>query len=166
MRNVNVNLNESQTLWEQIVADFQLACVLRREGRGQEAAEIIDQRLPRVIARWSQADGRSGAEKQAALKAMFAEEQSRDESADQVPQILAAKLAATLLPALRQHVAQELREGIAQEFRAWQNNLLLSRRPPENAGLRRVRFDDIPGVIDALLAEQKSDWTPQRAAAY
>jgi hypothetical protein len=164
---LNPQTIESQRLWGQLVADFRLACMLRREGKQAEANQIINEKLPITIARWSQVDGRSSSDKQAALKAMFADEQGHGESVDYAPQVLAAKLADSLLPALRRHVSEELREGIAQQFRSWQNSFLLSNRASGNGqNSRRVRFDDIPGVIDALLAEQSADWAPRQHVAY
>jgi hypothetical protein len=166
VRDVNPQSNESQRLWNQIVADFRLACFLRREGKQSEATQIIQEKLPLTIARWSQVDSRSSSDKQAALKTMFATEQGQSESSDYTPQALAAKLADSLLPALRRHVSEELREGIAQQFRSWQNNFLLSNRASGNGqSSRRVRFDDIPGVIDVLLAEQSADWAPPQRVA-
>jgi hypothetical protein len=149
------------------VAEFNEACRLRREGKQLKTAQILDEKLPRLIARWSQADPRSCFDKQVALKAMFLAEQNRDLATEHASQDLAAKLASTLLPAMREHVSQELRQSIAQEFRGWQNRNLLSRRGPESVPAPpRIRFDDIPAVIDALLAEQDAGNEPRHAFAY
>jgi hypothetical protein len=72
---------------------------------------------------------------------------------------LATRLSDTLIPALRQQVAEEIREAMSDRSQPRAGR-------PSNSRLPRVRFDDIPGVIDALLAQQQADYGAKPAFAY
>ena len=66
MHDQTPNPKTSQMLWGQLVADYRQACLLRREGRAEEARGIVSEKLPQTIALWSREDTRSAAEKKAA----------------------------------------------------------------------------------------------------
>jgi hypothetical protein len=73
-------------------------------------------------------------------------------------------------------IRQEIREGLREAFAA--NGLRTpadtSHRASSGTGRRacaleragRIRFDDIPGVIDSLLAEQSADFGARPALTY
>lgn len=149
-----VSATNSQALWRQVVADYRQACVLRREGREPEAGKLIDEKLPGSIAAWSKADSRSPADKKTVLEAMFETEQTSIETWLFAQHTLASRLGDTLIPALRQHVSEEIREAMAGR------STPSGSRSKGFASLRspRVRFDDIPAVIDTLLAQQQADY--------
>lgn len=152
------NPTPSQTLWKQVVTDYRQACVLRREGRETEAGAIIGERLPASIAAWSRADTRSASDKKSALESMFEMERASMDSWMLANESLAAQLSRTLIPALREQVAEEIRESMRSKPLTPNR---LGGAP--SAGFDRVRFDDIPGVIDTLLAQQQADRGPRRA---
>ncbi len=151
--------NNSQTLWKQIVADYRQACLWRREGREADAARIINEKLPASIAAWSQSDTRTPAEKKVALEAMFDTERTSIDSWLFAHEALATRLSDTLIPALRQQVAEEIRDAMSDRSQPRLGRSTNSRLP-------RVRFDDIPGVIDALLAQQQADYGAKPNFAY
>lgn len=151
----------SQALWKQVVADYRQACVLRREGREIEASKLIDEKLPVSIAAWSKADPRSPADKKTILEAMFESEQTSIETWLFAQHTLASRLSDTLIPALRQHVSDEIRDAMAAP-----GSLRTRRTSGVSYGrAARVRFDDIPAVIDTLLAQQQADYGARAAYA-
>jgi hypothetical protein len=161
-------LTQEDTLdqWNQIVVDYRQACLLRREGMAEEAGRLINEKLPKSIATWSREDRRSPQEKKNALRSMFSTEQSSIESWLLVHRTFASKLTDTLIPALRRQVGEEVRQalsGQAQTFSetgASDDSILGHGQRSEP-----IRFDDIPGVIDALLAEQQDDFVRRPAFA-
>lgn len=158
-----LNPNNSRPLWNQIVAEYRQACWLRREGRESDAARVINEKLPVIIAAWSQADTRSAADKKIALEAMFETEQTSVDSWLFAHQTLATRLTDALIPVLRQQVGQEVRQVLADQPQPRPNR---SAQPAGERGTRRIRFDDIPAVIDALLAQQQADYGPKPAFAF
>jgi len=162
MQEPTPNPKTSQVLWSQLVADYRQACLLRREGRDEEARSIVNDKLPQAIALWSREDPRSAAEKKAALELMFSSEQASLDSWLFAHQALTNRMAKTLIPAIREQIGQEVREAFAQQASGRMS------RPGVDRGesCKRIRFDDIPGVIDALLAQQAADFGPRPGVAY
>jgi len=161
--------NNNQELWNEVVADYRHACLLRREGQNAEATRIINEKLPKATAAWSREDSRTATEKKAALEAMFSSEQTGIDSWIFAQQALASKVADRLIPALCQGVGEQLHDMIRSQFQALQGRLDRSREVQNSRGPAvlpvspRIRFDDIPSVIDALLAEQTADYGPAPA---
>jgi hypothetical protein len=162
-RNETLNLDGSQALWNQIVADYRQICILRRQGEEAEAARLVNEKLPQSIALWARQDENNPAQKKAVLKNLFATEHKLLDSMLASQRELAAKLADWLVPAVCQHVSREVREVMTGQFDVLCHKLARAKgafsRPPEPPGpaRERVRFDDIPAVIDAVLAEQQAD---------
>jgi hypothetical protein len=158
------NPKTSQLLWGQLVADYRQACLLRRAGREEEARGIVSERLPQTIALWSREDTRPAADKKAALETMFSSEQMNMDSWLFAHQALTSRMAETLIPAIREQVGQEMRSAFAQQAAS------RGARPDPDAAKsthgERIRFDDIPGVIDALLAQQAADFSPRPSLTY
>jgi hypothetical protein len=153
---------EPDRLWEQITVDFREACLLRREGKSDEANYILEQDLPQAIAEWSKAFPEKAEAKRSRLLAMFAEEQKRVESAVAVERIVSQKLSTNLVPALCAGVAREVRGVVSDEIAALRSAMaeaaLVGALPRPGGGQRpRVKFDDVPGVIDTVLIEQTAD---------
>jgi hypothetical protein len=159
------NPNSSQTLWHQLVADYRQACWLRREGREGEANGIVNEKLPQSIALWSREDNRSATDKKAALETMFSSEQAAIDSWMFAHQMLANRLTESLIPALRQQVGEEMRDALANRPAS---TIAPSGGSHSARSIRseRIRFDDIPGVIDALLSQQAADYGARPALAY
>ena len=153
--------SSSQTLWTQLVADYRQACLLTREGRAEEARGIVNEKLPQKIALWSREDTRSAAEKRSALEVMFSSEQISMDSWFFSHQALTNRLAQTLIPAIRQQISQEMREAFAHHPLDRMSNSVSGTSKPE-----RIRFDDIPAMIDSLLAQQAADYGPRPEFAY
>jgi len=158
-------------LWEQITVDFRQVCVLRRDGKPDEADYILNQELPLTIADWSNGNPKRPEVKKAELLAMFAEEQRRVDSAIAVERIVSAKLREVLLPELAAQMVQEIKLAVGAEvgsLRAMMAEITSMTTPRRSATQRpseRIKFDDIPRVIDAVLAEQQRDHGPKPAFA-
>lgn len=150
---------QSQRLWNQLVAEFRQACLLRREGKEDEAARVLEGTLPRQIASWSREDKRSADEKRAALETMFESERATIDSYLFAHEAMATRLTNALVPALRQQLSEDIQRAFSTVSRDTSfARPLRQSLPPAN----RVRFDDIPAVIDTLLAQQRqADYSPQ-----
>ncbi len=162
-----------QELWNEVTASFRDACILRREQHTAEADRLLHEVLPQRISAWSRASLVSATEQKTKLMTMFAEEQKRVDAALAIQQVLTEKLTRDFVPVLCTQVTEELRAAFETQLEALRTTLREVRPPaaavPAPTSRPRIRFDDIPGVIDALLAEQQADYGPrpalQRAAA-
>lgn len=116
----------SADLWREIEASVSEACVLRAEGREPEAAAILQQKLPGLIATWSRGSGLAGDRCQAMLRELFAQVQQ---------QVATARICKRLvLQSLDPATPRTSGEERAQPMQL----------------RRRVPIDDIPGMLDAL----------------
>jgi hypothetical protein len=88
---------------------------------------------------------------------MFQMEQRRIDDAWLVQELMAARFNDQIIPALCMQVAQEVRDVVAEEMATQDRRTLTSVRNSQgaSAGRSRVAFDDIPGVIDLVLAEDQ-----------
>jgi hypothetical protein len=148
-------------LWSKIVEDFREACVLRRTGRHEESNELLQHVLPGEIAAWARAPLPFGMDRRARLETMFKEEQRRVEDAFFVQRLVTSQIEDDLLPKLCFMVAEEVREAVRSDARTapapdsnYNNN---TRRPTQSPSKPRVRFDDIPAVIDSIIRDQQAD---------
>ncbi len=73
-------LAEADRLWREIAVQLREACILRREGRHQAAAAILEHDLPALVRDWSAKADLPPAEAKARLNQLFNEEQARVES--------------------------------------------------------------------------------------
>jgi hypothetical protein len=167
--NETPDLDGSQALWNQIVGDYRQICILRRQGQNAEASRLVREKLPQSIALWARQDGRNAAQKKAVLEHLFATEHRFLDSLFASQRELAARLAELLIPAVSQHVGREVRKVITGHFEALCCQLARAKeafsQPSEPPGpaRERIRFADIPAVIDAVLAEQQADHGGQGA---
>lgn len=183
--NLNQSSNDRQRLWKRIADDFRQACLLRREGKANEAAEILDKKLPETIAAWSRISGIRDVERRERLNDLFEREQRRVDDIWLSQQIVMRQMRDILIPSLCMQVAEEVRE--VMEFQAEQLGEMLEKvsRPPApvpaptsvRAGQptpaesrivplpkittteRRAgvpSFDDLPLIIDELISNETS----------
>ncbi len=71
---------EAERLWREIGGQVREACILRRQGRHQAAATILEQGLPALIRSWAAESSLATAEAKAQLNRLFQDEQARVES--------------------------------------------------------------------------------------
>jgi hypothetical protein len=166
-----LTLNQEQ-LWDQITNDFREACLLRREGKPQEADYILNYDLPQQIADWAKVNPEKPEEKKAELTAMFQEEQKRVDSAVAIQRIVSGRLSQELVPGLCASVTKEVRGALGEEVKRLRSAiaeaaLLASVQRMMTAPRReRVKIDDIPAVLDSILAEQQLDYGPKPVADF
>lgn len=90
---------------------------------------------------------------------MFQSEQRRIDDAWLVQELMTARMNDHLIPAICMQVAQEVRLAVAEEMAAQFKPAPMPARNATNPSAgrsARVRFDDIPGVIDLVLAEEQN----------
>lgn len=186
--NQNHSSNDRQRLWKRIAEDFRQACLLRREGKASEAAELLDKKLPETIAAWSRVCGLRDGERRERLNDLFELEQRRVDDIWLSQQIIMRQMRDILIPSLCLQVAEEVRE--VMEFQAEHLGEMLEEvsRPPapapapvrvepkQPAGLdnRIVKlpavmpterrsmpnFDDLPLIIDELISHHAAQPEP------
>ena len=142
--------------WKKLVSDFRRICLLRHQKRRAEAEILLKNGLPGRIAAWSESFDAELEVKRKRLDDMFEAEQRRIEDAFLVQELVAARFNEQFVPLICEQVAQEIHalidQGIAPQ----------DRRPNKPSGtvsngagaMSRVTFDDLPGVIDLVLAEE------------
>jgi hypothetical protein len=158
-----MNSTPSETsLWAKIVEDFRQACLLRREGRRDEANQILNVDLPRTIATWSRLPATApGEDRRSRLTRMFEAEQRRIDDAMIIQRVVSARIEEQILPRL----AAEVREAVRDENRAARVVTETGMYRPATAraaavqrpAQTRIRFDDIPSMIDSVLLDQQLD---------
>lgn len=162
---------KSEILWEQIVRDFRQACLLKRAGKFGEAARILEDALPLTINLWSQSCPRDSVSKRIELAAMFRREQQKIGEFVQAQQLAARQAIAELLPSLRADLQRDLTESVIATAASMSLAADTTHEGPLPRNLRwtparaRIPFDDIPGVIDAVQAEQMADFGARPAFA-
>jgi hypothetical protein len=148
-------------LWSKIVDDFREACVLRKNGRHEESNELLQHVLPGEIAAWSRMPMPEGINRRSRLETMFRDEQRRVDDAFFVQRLVTIQIEEHLLPKLCFMVAEEVREAVRNDARTAPAPAARPQphdRPKTQSPARpRVRFDDIPGMIDSILHDQQSD---------
>jgi hypothetical protein len=120
----------SGELWRATEDAVREACLLRAEGRAAEAAEILQHRLPPLIAEWSRTAGRTPDACRQALREMFARVQEQVTTATACKRLVLRSLGANPAPAAPPTGRLEVR--------------------------RRVPLHDIPGMLDALDEEERA----------
>ena len=159
--------------WNHIVSGFRQACILLREGKIHESNRIIHAELPKSISTWSRISPKDTASKKADLVNMFREEQKRVEDTWVIRGMVWNKLNEELLPTICTRVLREVNEQARENLSfSATNNANPSPRStslqlnPADDRPQRIKFDNIPGIIDALNAEYLSDHAPQPALAF
>lgn len=139
---------QSETAWDKVVTLFREACLLRRKRQAQQADLLLSRDLPGSIAEWSRLDSSDPSSKRSRLDTMFQTEQRRLEDVWQIRDLVAQHLTETVVPQLVQSISVEIKSALSPLFSApapvWSPRL-----PPV-----RPHFDDIPGIIDQVLADQ------------
>jgi hypothetical protein len=150
-------LSTSEKRWEKLVSEFRRICLLRRQKRWDEAEMLLKQNLPRSIASWSESFEADLDVKRERLDNMFQTEQRRIEDAFLVQELVATRLNEQFIPLICTQVAQEVRSLMAEEPALQDRRHNRPARTVSNARAPkpRVAFDDIPGVIDLVLAEDR-----------
>lgn len=178
MSATNFNADRNR-LWKRIAEDFRQACLLRREGKAAEATEILEKRLPEVIAAWSRVSGLREPERRDRLNELFEAEQKRVDDIWLSQQIILRQMRDILIPSLCLQVAEEVREVMELQMEHVTAALASISQaptrqiaPPANAVLpdataRIVKlpqmvagagraipnFDDLPAIIDELISQ-------------
>jgi hypothetical protein len=161
-----------QPTWDEIATDFRQVCQ-QWAGRGAELARLQED-LRETIDLWARTDRPAVARDEAEVGSKVDTGRSIAGGSAVSAENLAAQLAGALMPALCRQVSSDLRQVVAEHIQA-------SRRgqtPPAEPGpiwsslvghknkRARIRFDDIPAVIDALLAEERGIKNPPVAASH
>ena len=151
--------------------DFRQACLLKRAGKVAESARVLDDTLPKTIAAWSQSNPQNGVAKRAELAAMFQSEQRKIDEALEVQHLAARQAMEALLPTVRSSLMRELKESVRVEV-IFEKSATDStdanrfdRHSNWNQPRQRIKFDDIPGVINAVQTEQLAEYGTQPAGA-
>ena len=167
--------------WVKVVTAFREVCILRKQERTDQAKALLEKELPGLIALWSQASPDEVATKRRNLEAMFKTEEKRIEEAWMLQRLVATRLTEELVPNLRSEISQEIKQAVGEHLARLPKPEAPARSPraflpPQPASghrpvplrgapprLARVPLEDIPGMIDAALAADRS--APLRAAA-
>lgn len=161
-----MNLNQDrQRLWKRIGDDFRQACLLRREGKADEAADILDKKLPETIAAWSRVSGLRDGERRERLNELFEREQRRVDDIWLSQQIIMRQMRDILIPSLCMQVAEEVRE--VMEFQAEQLGEMLekvSRPPAPVPAPTPVRAEQLAPTESRIVSLPKITTTERRAS--
>ncbi|MBI3414176.1 MAG: hypothetical protein HY043_02460 [Verrucomicrobia bacterium] len=161
----------SENMWEQVVRDFRQACLLKRAGKASESALILDDILPKAIAAWSRECPRNGLRKRAELVEMFRAEERKIDEFVQAQQFAAQVAVENLVASLRNDLQRQLMESLLASVVSAKNgarhaeDILLHRNSQAASDNARIKFDDIPAVIDTVPARQRADYHAQPAKA-
>ena len=164
---------KTEELWEEIKGQFRIACILRKEDKLDEAVKVINSVLPNLLSQWNQSNTEPSAQKRKLVEQMFQQEMDRVEDAWVTYELVASRLEDQLTKTLSTEIREIKRNifKILSEIDLARNN---AREPDQPRYLKafskgvsffkdrqskrksnRVPFDDIPGIIDALLDEEK-----------
>ena len=91
----------NSSAWDQVIADFRRICLLKRQGRLEESAVLLNDQLPLSIAAWSRDGHHDALTKRKQLQQMFSLEEQRIENAWFVRDLLFEDLRTSLLAELR-----------------------------------------------------------------
>ena len=101
---------ERERLWKKLSGEFRQACLLRRQGKQAESAEILDRLLPETIAAWARVSSLGESERRERLNRLFESEQNRVDDIWLSQQIILQQMREILIPSLCLQVAEEVRE--------------------------------------------------------
>jgi hypothetical protein len=155
---IDLSTTNPEQRWEKLVGEFRQFCLYRRQKKLIESDMILNSDLPRSIAEWSRSFEGEPSVKKARLDAMFQTEQRRIDDAWLVQDLMAARFNEQMLPNLCMQVAQEVRSVMVEEMATHDRRVPIPARSEVRpaAGRARVAIDDIPGVIDLVLAEDRN----------
>ena len=163
-------LNEN--LEKQIVSGFRQAYLFRRQGKIQESNRLLSVDLPRAISLWARTNPQDTYTQRAQLAKIFREEQDKLEDAWTVHRALMEQSDREIPPPVRAKFIDEVKQLITEQFVILKNDIKenASTQSMHRQGGRtnqpRIKFDDIPEIVDALQAEEQShsrlDQAPSR----
>jgi hypothetical protein len=154
----NCHTDTVDELWDEVVGTFRRACVLRHQGQVTEARTLLENSMPRSIARWSQVCAEKMTAKRELLNRMFADEQKRVEDASVLCDLLSNGLAESLIPSLRSALSCDMTTALSEDGPGALHRRsagALSGRSAGRGRPRRVPVDDVAGMIDALLVAER-----------
>jgi|GEM_PF-2461304 len=182
--------NEQNRSWKSLTEEFRNACMMRRQGDSAGSTKILNETLPPMIAAWSQLSPSTEATKREQLNQMFERERERIEDAWLTQQILLRQMRDVLIPSLCLQVAEEVREVMELQVGEITRQLSKANPVPEKPAEaipravspvtreeepsrivslpttavelvgKRPNFDDLPAIIDELIAV---DWEESRS---
>ena len=164
-------------LWKRIGDDFRQACLLRREGKAEEAATILEKRLPETITAWARVCGLREPERRERLNDLFEQEQKRVDDIWLSQQIILRQMRDILIPSLCLQVAEEVRDVMELQMEQVTSALARLSPPPVSTAARpepvltttrgniaklpqvtpaerpsMPNFEDLPAIIDELIS--------------
>ncbi len=144
------------------MSDFRQAYLFRRQGRTQESNRLLSVDLPRAISLWARTNPQDTSTQKANLAKMFQEEQDKLEDAWAVHGALMEQSNREIPSPARAKIIEEVKELIAEQFVIMKNDIKehASHQSNQRLGSKmnqpRIKFDDIPEIVDALQAEEQS----------
>lgn len=152
--------------WDRIVNEFRQICLLRRQKKMLESDVILNIDLPKSIATWSRTASDRPDVKKARLDTMFQSEQKRVEDAWLVQELVGNRIQNEVVPAMCARMVEQVKMVIEEQLTARENR----RHAAEKTGAqrpasRRVLFDDLPGVIDLVIEQQRHEANLSQLAA-
>ncbi len=130
-------------LWTEIVSTTREACLLRQEGREENAVRLLQQTLPTVIRDWSNLCGETPDRCRTLLRELFSREQETARAAMLQRRLIVDEVCARLQ---NRTPRQEIVES-----------RIFSQPAPSTLQLRRrVPIDDVVGLIDALQQTERN----------
>lgn len=104
---------EMDLVWGQVVSNFRRVCLLKRQGRLEDAEALLAGLLTERIAQWSQETKQDAVSKRQSLHDMFVAEESRVEEAWQIQQIILGEIRASVATEIRAQIHEEVRAAVA-----------------------------------------------------
>jgi hypothetical protein len=138
------NSQNASKLWQAIVGTTREACLLRQEGREQEAVDLLQQTLPGTIRQWSNVCGESAERCRELLRDLFNREQEAARTALLQRRLIVDEVCSRLQV---QRAAPETVESRIVVKNALQPVQLR----------RRVPIDDVVGMLDALQQVERGE---------
>ena len=144
--------------WEAVVQSFRRLCMVKQLGNQEESELLLTKILPKHIASWSRTSNADPLAKKTQLNGMFKAEQQRVEDAILLHEVAAARWETQFLPQLCDQVSQEVRQAVSKQFAQY----VFQEAEPLSIGkgraqhfTPRITFDDVPGVIDLIIAQEQ-----------
>jgi len=140
-----VEFEQPDLTWEEIKRAFRRACICHHQGQAEEAADLMQSRLPAMLERWSRTAPDPPAEKRIRVEAMFAEEMKRVEDALFFQEVIVERLGA------------QFSEELDRTYHALRGSLSTGNKLRERE-LDRM-LDPVARKMESLLATLKGDLT-------
>lgn len=157
----------AQQRWDAVVERFRAACILHRAGQEWESRRIIREELPPLIKSWMQLlPAGLKEDAKADLRDMFTREQSMVDQGHKLQRLFKETLVKRIIPQIEERIASKYRSIYANKLDQRREAREAARREgswvrpsygpegdddgPFGVGGRRVRFEDVSGMIDAI----------------